>query len=922
MARSALSLVFAVTLASAPVVLACLSQARADETPAAKPETVIMNSIGMKLAAIPAGEFLMGSPESDRDANDDEKPQHSVKITRPFFMGVYEVTQGEYEKIMGTNPSAFSKTGKEQEKVVGLDTGRFPIEYVRWSEAVDFCKKLSELPGEKAAGRIYRLPTEAEWEYACRAGTTTAFHLGDSLSSTQANFNGDLPSPGAEKGPFLGRPAPVGSYEPNAFGLFDMHGNVWEWCADTYHSDYYAKSPAADPLDTEQSSDRVVRGGSWGSDAMNCRSTYRYNVLPVYRYQSRGFRVAVTVGEKIESGKPEVAKKAPPEEKPETEQDEQELVFQNKVRPFLETYCLECHSGAAPEGDLLLDRFDQRSQVATTGRKQWKSVRDKLVARAMPPEEAKQPPGIDVDFLTQWIDVALSDIDCSGPSDPGHEPIRRLTRTEYKNTVRDFLGVDFKGADDFPGDDTGAMADALSLPPVLLERYLAAAEQISSQAIANDRDRRIFFVRPGEDVSREEAARAVVENLMSRAYRRPVVELELERVLRLVVDRAHEQGRSFQESIQQALQVILASPHFLFKVEIDPSPNNPDAVRLINEYELATRMSYFLWSSMPDDELLEHARQETLRKNVSAQVARMLEDPRARALVQDFVGHSWLQLPKLQAVTPDRQRFPEFDDELRLSMRTETELFATAIMRENRSVLELIDADFTFADARLARHYGIAGVDGSEFQRVSLEGTHRGGVLTQASVLTLTSNPTRTSAVKRGKWIMENILGTPPPAPPPGVSELVEDDKSAGVGSLRKRLELHREDPRCAVCHTQMDSLGFALENFDGIGRWRDREGELPIDASGVLPDGHSFEGPGQLKAVLSTHRKSEFVTCFIEKLLTYALGRGLEYYDQCAVDKLTNTLSNQEYKFVGLITGIIESDPFQKRRGRRRSTP
>jgi hypothetical protein len=788
---------------------------------------------------------------------------------------------------------------------------------------------LSELPDEKAARRVYRLPTEAEWEYACRAGTTSAFVFGESLSSTQANFNGAFPSPGAEKGPYLGRPTVVGSYEPSAFGLFDMHGNVSEWCEDNYHADYYSGSPVDDPLDEAGSSDKVVRGGSWGSDALNCRTRYRFSVLPVRRYQSRGFRVLM---KQTSESDPVVESASTVME--DTEPNEQEVVFQSQVRPLLKTHCIECHAGAEPAGDIALDQFAHASQVATTGRKQWQRVVGQLVARAMPPKDKQQLDDAEVAFLTQWIDTTLSDIDCSEPSDPGHESIRRLTRNEYRNTIRDLLEIDFAAAEDFPADDTGATGDALSLPPLLMESYLAAAEQIAAEAIAGEARRAgdghsplIFVTRPNAQNTREQAAHEVLQRLMSRAFRRPVTDLELERILRLVVDRAHEQGSSFDECIELALQVILVSPHFLFKVETDPNPNDSETVRSLTEYELATRMSYFLWSSMPDEELMDHAKQKTLSENIESQVTRMLNDPRAQALVEDFGGHTWLQLPKLLSITPDNELFPEFDDELRQAMRMESELFFAAIMQDDRSVLELIDADFTFVNKRLSRHYNIPQVDlpefrDNEFQRISLASSQRGGVITQASVLTLTSNPDRTSPVKRGKWIMENILGTPPAAPPPGVSEFVDNDDSVISESLRVRMEQHRKDPGCAVCHEQMDNLGFALENFDAIGRWRSHEGDFPVDSSGVLPDGAAFQGPEQLRMVLSEHRREEFVGCFLEKMLGYALGRELEYHDQCAVRQLTKTLSQQGYRFTSLVTQIVKSDPFRKRRGRRTSDP
>ena len=265
----------------------------AEEQPTAEPGKVITNSIGMKLAPIPAVEFLMGSPDSDEEAFDDEKPQHQVKITKPYYMGVYEVTQEEYRKVMGKAPSFFSKRGGGKKLVEGLDTSRFPVEKVMWNQVVEFCDKLSSLPAEKAAGRVYKLPTEAEWEYACRAGTTTTYHLGDSLSSAQANFNGNLPSEGAVKGPFLARTTVVGSYKPNALGLFDMHGNVCEWCADPYNENYYQKSPPADPKGASGHG-MVYRGGSWGDDAFGCRSACRESSIKPYRYRTRGFRVVLS----------------------------------------------------------------------------------------------------------------------------------------------------------------------------------------------------------------------------------------------------------------------------------------------------------------------------------------------------------------------------------------------------------------------------------------------------------------------------------------------------------------------------------------------------------------------------------------------------------------------------------------------------
>ena len=592
-----------------------------------------------------------------------------------------------------------------------------------------------------------------------------------------------------------------------------------------------------------------------------------------------------------------------------------EQVFQAKVLPFLKNHCINCHGGKHPESELGLDTFKHASAIATTGRKQWQKVLSKLQAREMPPPDETQPSLKEVDSISEWIEAALSDFDCTGAPDPGYVMIRRLNRVEYRNTIRDLFGIDYPQADKFPAGEIGY---ALSL----MEMHLDAAAQIAKQATTikdgkpSAAYRRIFIAQPSHKLPWRGAARKILRPFVSRAYRRPVTKQELDRLIELVA-RVREGGGNFEESIQLAIQVTLVSPNFLFKVEQDPHPNDPKTVRFLHEYELAARLSYFLWSTIPDDELLKQAKQGTLRGNLEAQVVRMLKDPKSKALVKSFAGQ-WLQLDKFTVIIPDKNRYPEFDDELRAAARTETEQFFQAIMREDRSVLELIDADFTFANERLARHYGISGVTGKEFQRVSLSGTLRGGVMTMASVLILTSNPDRTSPVKRGEWILTNILGAPPPSPPAGVPELAVGEQADLTGSLRKRMEQHRENPRCAACHLQMDALGFAFENFDGIGAWRAQDGKFPIDPSGVLPGGLAFKGPAELKILLQTSRKNDFVRCLTKKMLSYAVGREMEYYDQCTVDQITNALAQGNYKFSTLITQIVHSDPFQKRRGKK----
>jgi mono/diheme cytochrome c family protein len=592
--------------------------------------------------------------------------------------------------------------------------------------------------------------------------------------------------------------------------------------------------------------------------------------------------------------------------------------FAQDIQPLLARYCTKCHGGDTPRADLSLEKYKDAEQVLRD-RKVWEKVVKNVRSKEMPPANKPQPTPAEAELLAGWVEAQLAKVDCTKERDPGRVTIRRLNRAEYNNTIRDLLGVDFQPAEDFPADDVGYgfdnIGDVLSLPPILLEKYLAAAETIIERVFATPAARkRLMICDVDAEPSKADCARKIIEHFATRAYRRPVRPDEMERLLKLV-ELAEKNGDSFETGIQLAAQAVLVSPHFLFRIETDPPPNVATPVRTLNNYELATRLSYFLWSSMPDEELFNHARNGTLRENgnLEAQVKRMLKDPKARALVENFAGQ-WLQLRNLKTVTPDPGTYPAWDEKLRAAMQKETELFFAAILREDRSVLEFLDADFTFLNERLARHYGIDGVQGEQFRRVQLTGKQRGGVLTQASVLTVTSNPTRTSPVKRGKYILENILGTPPPPPPPDVPELDEDKEL--TGSLRQRMEQHRAKPLCASCHQRMDPLGFGLENFDGLGAWRGKDGKFPIDASGVLPGGEKFNGPAELKAVLK-EKKVDFCRCLTEKMLTYALGRGLEYYDKCVVDDIVAALAKNDYRFTALVLEIVKSEPFQKRRGR-----
>ena len=427
--------------------------------------------------------------------------------------------------------------------------------------------------------------------------------------------------------------------------------------------------------------------------------------------------------------------------------------------------------------------------------------------------------------------------------------------------------------------------------------------------------RRVMIAHPSATVTKAQAAEKIIRRFATRAFRRPVSEPELDALMQFWAQ-TDADGRPFEQSIDVILQAVLVSPAFLFRIELEPQPGEPADIHTLNEFELATRLAYFLWSSMPDDELFALAEKGTLRANLPAQVRRMLGNPKSSALVENFAGQ-WLQLRAMQNVNPDATAFPDFDPALREAMTQETELLFTAIVQEDRSVLDFIDADFTHVNARLARHYGLSGVVGEKFQRVSLAGNPRGGLLTHASILTLTSYPGRTSPVQRGKWVLENLLDSAPPPAPPNVPALAEGTAEL-KGTLRQRMEQHRANPACASCHAQMDGIGFALENFDAIGVWRTQDGGETVDAAGTLPGGKSFTGPVELRRIIKA-QSDEFVLCLTDKMLTYALGRGLESYDRRTTDAIAAAMKRNGHKFSVLIDEIVRSDAFQKRNGRKK---
>ena len=426
--------------------------------------------------------------------------------------------------------------------------------------------------------------------------------------------------------------------------------------------------------------------------------------------------------------------------------------------------------------------------------------------------------------------------------------------------------------------------------------------------------RRIFVCRPATAEEEGPCADEILGTLARRAFRRPVDELDLE-VLRGFYVEGRAEG-NFDAGIQRSLESMLVDPEFLFRIERDPAGIDPATPYRLSDVELASRLSFFLWSSIPDDELLDAAETGTLRDPavLERQVRRMLADEKAGVLVSSFAAQ-WLHLRRMRTVAPDVNAFPGFDENLRDALVRETELFVESQMRDDRSVVELLDADYTFVNERLARHYGIPNVYGSRFRRVDLPGEVRRGLLGHGSVLTVTSLATRTSPVVRGKWVLENILGTPPPPPPPDVPDLPERADDGTVTSLRARLEAHRANPVCSNCHARMDPLGFALENFDAVGKWRDAGvAGTPIDPSGTLPDGTAFDGFPGLRDIL-LERREEFVITVTEKLLTYALGRGVEHYDRPAIRAIVREAAANDYRWSSLILGVARSLPFQMRR-------
>jgi len=586
--------------------------------------------------------------------------------------------------------------------------------------------------------------------------------------------------------------------------------------------------------------------------------------------------------------------------------------FRKDVLPVLETYCFSCHDDTA-KGGVNLEALSGDGAFWREP-KTWEKTLNAVRDASMPPAKKEQPKPEERTLVSAWLTAALDNPDpAKVPNDVGRNVLHRLSRLEYNNTVRDLLGAESRPADRFPPDGGGGggfdnNASTLFVPPILMEKYLTAATEI----VAAAKPDLIFHIHPSEARDGRTAARENLAWLAMRAFRRQVAGDELASLLALF-DTMLKQGAKWDEAMRQCVRVLLVSPSFIFRTEQDRPGLVPQRV---SDWELASRLSYFLWSTMPDEPLFALARDGKLADpaTLEAQVRRMLEDPKAQTLAENF-ANQWLRTRELRtSVRPAADAFPEFTPALRDAMAGEPIAFFHALLRENRPLTECLDADYTFVNAELAKFYGLAEVKGDAFVRVPLTDRNRGGVITMAGVLTLTSYPHRSSPVLRGKWMMEEILGSPPPPAPPMIKSLPTSDKGRNGLTFRQQLEAHRSKPECASCHKTMDQFGFGLENFSPIGLWRSEVADTPVDASGELPDGSKFTGPVELKRLLAA-RKDEFIRNIAERMFSYAMGRGVEQTDWLAIRQIAHAVAKDGYKSQRLVLEIARSMPFQFRK-------
>ena len=609
-----------------------------------------------------------------------------------------------------------------------------------------------------------------------------------------------------------------------------------------------------------------------------------------------------------------------------TRADEKVVMTDSGVVAFLRDHCLECHNAEEAESGLDLSTFSKTDDI-TKAVTDWTKIAARVSERQMPPAGSKMPETETRTNFVRWIQSTLSKHLCDDGVTPGQPMIRRMNRTEYANTVRDLLGIPINAGHALPNDGAGGegfdnAAETLFISPIYAEKYLQAAKSAIGHALKDPADReRIIVAAPNDERTPNQSARIVLENFLPRAFRRPVNENEIDEYAALF-DQAFAVDESYDSAVEFALVAAMVSPKFIFLYE---QPSTPGEQTLVSHHEMASRLSYFLWASMPDQELMKLADEQKLHDVdvLTTQVKRMLRsevdsrglrrDSKVRGFATSFI-EQWLGTRALgREFKPDPSVAPSYDSELEGGMKYEPIFFFEDLLSDNRSLLNLIDSDFTYVNRRLANHYGVQGEFREQPKRVELkESDRRGGLLGMGAVLAVSSLPHRTSPVLRGKWILETMLGTPPPPPPADVPALNETPSALGeFTSLRAQLEAHRSDPQCASCHNMMDPLGFGLENYDVLGSHRTQNNGVSIDASGTLPDGTHFNGSDELKLWL-LKRKEKFLRNLTRKILGYSLGRSLTGEDNCVIDSIVEALAKDDYRSQTLIVEIVKSVPFR----------
>jgi len=603
------------------------------------------------------------------------------------------------------------------------------------------------------------------------------------------------------------------------------------------------------------------------------------------------------------------------------------LSFDRNISGLLRKYCYRCHNESKSSGDVNLEK-DTDPRLIFENTFVWESALSRIAEREMPPEDSKQPSDEERVLLIQFLKNTLGQLNCDAPTDPGSSGVRRLNRSEYNNSIRFLTGMSSGVADSFASDTISYGFDnnatSLTLAPLQVEQYYEAAKKVVDAIlsdVANGQPgqksagyQQVFFQGIENGESEEEVARAIILRFANRAFRKIVEKEWIDRLLGIYRD-SRQQQINHDQAIGNMLTAVLISPRFLIRVEDDRLDLEAGAVFPVGDFDLASRLSFFLWSSPPDETLLKLAVNSELHipEVLLDQVKRMLVDPNSDAIIANFF-EAWLQFGDIKDRVPNKEIFPDFDDSLLQATIFEPLFFLREVIRKDRPITDLIDANYTYLNARLAKHYGIEGVTGDSMARVELHDRRRGGLLTSAALLLAQSDPSRTNVPRRGNFIAGAILGTPSPPPPPNIPELEELHTSDKPMTLRERLAVHRSNPQCASCHDKMDPLGFGFENYDATGAWRDSEVGKPVDASGVLPSGATFTGPVELKDILIS-RKDDFAKTLASQLLIYALGRGPIVTDKCVVESAIQSAKEKEYRFSEFVRAIVLSYPFLNRK-------